>query len=54
MNLNKSDKTLEEQKEVWLRAWCSVASSPGGSIDLCNKWADRCLLAFNERFNETE
>ena len=43
----------EERKEVWLQAWCAMATNNDiDSIDVCTKAADSCLAAYDERFSE--
>lgn len=41
------------REEVWLRAWCSVASSGNCCTeDIATEWADKCLQEFEERFGD--
>ena len=41
-----------ERKQVWLKAWCSMATNNIESIEVCTKAANECLKAFDERFNK--
>lgn len=38
------------REEIWVRAYCSVASAFNSKEADCARYADGCLKAFDERF----
>jgi len=47
----QEDRGVPIRQEVWLRAWCYVASSSNvNNKETCAKWADKCLSDFDDRF----
>lgn len=51
IELNKDNDIV--RKQVWLTAWCAVATADNCSdIDAPQRWADQCLKAFDERFGK--
>ena len=36
-------------EEVWVRAWAAVASSVGGKLPDCERYADACLAQYRGR-----
>jgi len=40
-------------QDVWLKAWCSVASAGDcREVSTATNWADKCLEEFKERFDK--
>lgn len=49
----QNQENLTERKNVWLQAWCSMATNNDiASFEVCTKAADACLEAYDERFNQ--
>lgn len=45
--------TLPADQQVWLTAWCAVASCWNTKEQrVCSKWADACLEDFRARFRK--
>jgi len=38
------------EQEVWVRAWVAVASSVGGKLPDCERYADECRRQFVARW----
>ncbi len=44
---------LTKREEVWLRAWCCVASDHRVTeTGVAKAWANNCLRAFEEKFGD--
>ena len=42
---------MTKRDEVWLKAWCAVASAWNSeNSSVCDSWADKCLKAYDDRF----
>jgi hypothetical protein len=41
------------RQEAWLRAWCAVAGAFNSRPSDCDRYADACVKAFDERFPPT-
>lgn len=39
-------------EEVWMNAWCAVAGAFNSKVPDCDRYADACLEAFEQRFPE--
>lgn len=45
------ERGLIPRQEIWLRAWCAVASASNVYKEAeCADWADACLKDFDSRF----
>ena len=43
------------REEVWIRAWCAVASTEACTTrEQATRWDDACLNAFDQVFNHNE
>lgn len=52
IDIDRDGKTSRQQ--VWLTAWCYVATASNCvDKDAPAKWADQCLSDFDERFHTT-